>query len=82
MPWRRSCIRSAGQPRRKFSLDEVRILLRALGDPQLQLSLGADCGDQRKRLDGGYAGVDPDSSGMRTGLYTSPHLERPTSASG
>ena len=33
MPWCRSSIRGSGQPRRKFSLDEIRVLLAALGDP-------------------------------------------------
>jgi hypothetical protein len=68
---------SSGQPRRKFSLDEIRILLAALGDPHRRFPVRADCRNQRQRLNGRHAGLHPDRiSGLRTGLYTSPHLAR------
>jgi hypothetical protein len=52
----------AGQPRRKFSLDKVRILL-ARSAIRSGVFPRADCGDQREGLDGGDAGIDPDRSG-------------------
>jgi dihydrofolate synthase/folylpolyglutamate synthase len=66
-----------GQPRRRFSLDEVRILLNALGDPQTQFSAVLIAGTNGKGSTAATLASILSEAGRRTGLYTSPHLERP-----
>ncbi|MGD1105503.1 MAG: folylpolyglutamate synthase/dihydrofolate synthase family protein [Terracidiphilus sp.] len=66
-----------GQPRRKFSLDEVRVLLGALGDPQTQFPAVLIAGTNGKGSTASTLASILAESGCRTGLYTSPHLERP-----
>jgi dihydrofolate synthase/folylpolyglutamate synthase len=65
-----------GQPRRKFSLDEMRILLEALGDPQKQFPSLLIAGTNGKGSTAATLASILRASGLRTGLYTSPHLER------
>jgi dihydrofolate synthase/folylpolyglutamate synthase len=65
-----------GQPRRKFSLDEVRILLAALGDPHLGFRSVLIAGTNGKGSTASTLASILTASGARIGLYTSPHLER------
>jgi dihydrofolate synthase/folylpolyglutamate synthase len=65
-----------GQPRRKFSLDEIRILLAALGDPQLGFASVLIAGTNGKGSTAATLASILTASGLRTGLYTSPHLAR------
>jgi dihydrofolate synthase/folylpolyglutamate synthase len=67
----------AGQPRRKFSLDEMRTLLRALGDPQRRFRSVLIAGTNGKGSTAATLASILTAAGVRTGLYTSPHLERP-----
>ncbi len=67
----------AGQARRKFSLDEVRILLGALGDPQRRFPAVLIAGTNGKGSTAATLASILTEAGVRTGLYTSPHLERP-----
>ena len=67
----------ADQPRRKFSLEEVRTLLQALGDPQRQFRSVLIAGTNGKGSTAATLASILTASGLRTGLYTSPHLERP-----
>jgi dihydrofolate synthase / folylpolyglutamate synthase len=67
----------AGQPRRKFSLDEVRTLLRALGDPQLSFQAVLIAGTNGKGSTAATLASILTAAGLHCGLYTSPHLERP-----
>jgi len=67
----------AGQPRRKFSLDEVRILLAALGDPHRRFPAVLIAGTNGKGSTAATLASILTEAGLRTGLYTSPHLERP-----
>jgi dihydrofolate synthase/folylpolyglutamate synthase len=65
-----------GQPRRKFSLDEVRALLAALGDPHLRFRSVLIAGTNGKGSTAATLASILTASGARVGLYTSPHLER------
>ena len=65
-----------GQQRRKFSLDEVRTLLAALGDPHLSFRSVLIAGTNGKGSTAATLASILTTSGARTGLYTSPHLER------
>ena len=67
----------AGQARRKFSLDEVRILLAALGDPQRRFPAVLIAGTNGKGSTAATLASILTEAGLRAGLYTSPHLERP-----
>ena len=67
----------AGHARRKFSLDEVRTLLSALGDPQLRFPAVLIAGTNGKGSTAATLAAILTAAGRRTGLYTSPHLERP-----
>jgi len=67
---------SAGQPRRKFSLDEIRILLAALGNPQRRFPSVLIAGTNGKGSTAATLASILTASGIRTGLYTSPHLAR------
>lgn len=66
-----------GQPRRKFSLDEVRTLLAALGDPHRRFPSALIAGTNGKGSTAATLASILSASGLRTGLYTSPHLTRP-----
>ena len=65
-----------GQPRRKFSLDEVRVLLDALGNPHQRIRSVLIAGTNGKGSTASTLASILTASGVRTGLYTSPHLER------
>jgi dihydrofolate synthase/folylpolyglutamate synthase len=67
---------SPGQPRRKFSLDEIRILLAALGDPHRRFPAVLIAGTNGKGSTAACLASILTASGLRTGLYTSPHLAR------
>src|ERR1700722_5036505 len=68
---------SADQPRRKFSVDEVRILLDALGNPQMHFPSVLIAGTNGKGSTASTLASILTEAGQRTGLYTSPHLKRP-----
>jgi dihydrofolate synthase/folylpolyglutamate synthase len=65
-----------GGTRRKFSLDEVRTLLEALGNPQLRFRSVLIAGTNGKGSTASTLASILTASGVRAGLYTSPHLER------
>ena len=67
---------SSGQARRKFSLDEIRILLDALGLPHRRFPSVLIAGTNGKGSTAATLASILTASGVRTGLYTSPHLER------
>ncbi len=67
----------AGQARRKFSLDEIGTLLSALGDPHRRLKSVLIAGTNGKGSTAATLASILQESGVRTGLYTSPHLVRP-----
>ncbi|WP_109485838.1 bifunctional folylpolyglutamate synthase/dihydrofolate synthase [Occallatibacter savannae] len=66
-----------GQPRRKFSLDEIGTLLAALGNPHRTFPSVLIAGTNGKGSTASTLWSILTSSGLRTGLYTSPHLSRP-----
>jgi dihydrofolate synthase/folylpolyglutamate synthase len=68
---------TAGQPRRRFSLGEVRVLLDALGNPQTQFPSVLIAGTNGKGSTAATLASILSEAGLHTGLYTSPHLERP-----
>ena len=68
---------AAGQPRRRFSVDEVRILLDAVGDPQQHFPSVLIAGTNGKGSTASTLASILSEAGLRAGLYTSPHLERP-----
>ena len=67
----------AGHPRRKFSLDEVREVLGALGDPHRSFKSVLIAGTNGKGSTAATLASILKASGLRAGLYTSPHLQRP-----
>lgn len=66
-----------GVPRRKFSLEQVRTLLQALGNPQRAFPSVLIAGTNGKGSTASTLASILTAAGLRTGLYTSPHLERP-----
>ena len=69
---------SSGQPRRKFSLEEIRVLLGALGNPHHLFPAVLIAGTNGKGSTAATLASILTASGLRTGLYTSPHLAEPT----
>jgi len=67
---------SSGEPRRKFSLEEIRVLLASLGDPQKRFRSVLIAGTNGKGSTAATLASILTASGLRTGLYTSPHLAR------
>lgn len=65
-----------GRPRRKFSLAEFGVLLSELGDPQRRFPSVLIAGTNGKGSTASTLSSILRESGLRTGLYTSPHLER------
>lgn len=65
-----------GQPRRKFELSEMRILMEALGNPQLRFPSVLIAGTNGKGSTSATLASILSAGGYRTGLYTSPHLVR------
>jgi dihydrofolate synthase / folylpolyglutamate synthase len=66
-----------GQPRRKFSLAEIRTLLADLGDPHQRFPSLLIAGTNGKGSTAATLASIVKAAGMRVGLYTSPHLTRP-----
>ena len=66
----------AAGPRRKFSLDHIRTLLRELGDPQKSFPSVLIAGTNGKGSTASTLASMVHAAGLRTGLYTSPHLLR------
>ena len=65
-----------GAPRRKFSLDEIRILSAALGNPHAKFPSILVAGTNGKGSTSATLASIARASGLRVGLYTSPHLAR------
>src|ERR1700757_634797 len=65
-----------GLPRRKFSLAQVHTLLAALGDPQTRFPSVLIAGTNGKGSTASTLASILTESGLKAGLYTSPHLER------
>lgn len=66
---------NAGVPR-KWSLDHIRTLLHALGDPHLSFRSVLIAGTNGKGSTAATLASILNAAGLRTGLYTSPHLVR------
>jgi len=66
-----------GQPRRKFSLAEIGVLLEELGNPQRGFRSVLIAGTNGKGSTAATLASVLTASGVCTGLYTSPHLARP-----
>ncbi len=67
---------AAGPAPRKFSLDDIGTLLHALGDPQKCYRSVLIAGTNGKGSTAAMLASILSAAGMRTGLYTSPHLLR------
>lgn len=65
-------------PRRKFELDHMRVLAAALGDPQQRFPSILIAGTNGKGSTAATLAGILTAAGLRTGLYTSPHLTRVT----
>ena len=65
-----------GQARRKFKLDEMRVLAGALGHPEQKFSSVLIAGTNGKGSTAATLASILTTAGYRTGLYTSPHLSR------
>ena len=63
-------------PARKFDLAHIRILCQALGDPQRRFPSVLIAGTNGKGSTAATLASILTASGLRTGLYTSPHLAR------
>jgi dihydrofolate synthase / folylpolyglutamate synthase len=66
-----------GQPRRKFSLAEIGTLLQSLGNPHQRFRAVLIAGTNGKGSTAATLASILHASGLRTGLYTSPHLIQP-----
>jgi len=66
-----------GRARRKFSLAEIGVLLADMGNPQKAFASVLIAGTNGKGSTASTLASILRASGVRTGLYTSPHLERP-----
>lgn len=60
----------------KFALDNISTLARALGNPHLAVPCAHIAGTNGKGSTAAFLDAILRAAGMRTGLYTSPHLER------
>lgn len=65
-----------GQPRRKFDLNAMRVLMDALASPQMQFPAVLIAGTNGKGSTSATLASILRTGGYRTGLYTSPHLVR------
>lgn len=59
-----------------FKLDRIRELLRRLGDPHAALRIVHVAGTKGKGSTSAMIAAACEASGLRTGVYSSPHLER------
>jgi len=66
---------ATGEPR-KFSLDHIRVLLRELGDPQRSFPSVLIAGTNGKGSTAATLASITTAAGIKTALYTSPHLLR------
>ena len=66
----------ADEPRRKFNLEQMRILTAALGHPELQFRSVLIAGTNGKGSTAAMLANIVKTAGYRVGLYTSPHLSR------
>ncbi len=69
---------AAGFVPRKFALEHMRALLTALGEPQLRFKSVLIAGTNGKGSTAATLASVAHAAGIRTGLYTSPHLENVT----
>jgi dihydrofolate synthase / folylpolyglutamate synthase len=67
---------AATPARRKFSLDHIRALLKALGEPQRTFASVLIAGTNGKGSTASTLASITNAAGIKTGLYTSPHLLR------
>lgn len=65
-----------GKPRRKFSLEEIRVLLEALGNPHKRFPSVLIAGTNGKGSTAAALAGILRAARLGVGLYTSPHLER------
>jgi len=65
-------------PRRKFDLAQMRVLAAALGDPQKEFPAVLIAGTNGKGSTAATLASICAAAGLRTALYTSPHLSRAT----
>jgi dihydrofolate synthase / folylpolyglutamate synthase len=65
-----------GQPRRKFELNEMRVLAKELGHPERRFPSVLVAGTNGKGSTSATLASILNSAGYRVGLYTSPHLSR------
>ncbi|MGA7522521.1 MAG: folylpolyglutamate synthase/dihydrofolate synthase family protein [Acidobacteriaceae bacterium] len=65
-----------GQPRRKFRLEEMRTLVAALGHPEQRFRSVLIAGTNGKGSTSATLSAILLAAGYRSGLYTSPHLDR------
>jgi dihydrofolate synthase/folylpolyglutamate synthase len=65
-----------GVPRRKFWLEDMRILLKELGDPHLRFRSVLIAGTNGKGSTAATLASILAAAGYKVGLYTSPHLSR------
>src|SRR5579863_8355429 len=66
----------ASTPAHKFDLAHMRVLLEGLGNPQQQFPAVLIAGTNGKGSTAATLAAILIASGLRTGLYTSPHLVR------
>jgi dihydrofolate synthase/folylpolyglutamate synthase len=69
---------SPSAPRKKFDLAHMRVLANALGEPQRQFPSVLIAGTNGKGSTASTLASILTAAGVRTGLYTSPHLSRVT----
>ena len=69
---------SPGAPRRKFDLEHMRVLAEGLGNPQQRFPAVLIAGTNGKGSTAATLAAILSAAGLRTGLYTSPHLSRVT----
>ena len=65
-----------GAPRRKFTLEHIRSLLKEIGSPQQNFSSVLIAGTNGKGSTAATLASIAAAAGVRVGLYTSPHLLR------
>jgi dihydrofolate synthase/folylpolyglutamate synthase len=70
--------RAGGGAPRKFSLAHIRALLKALGEPQKSFASVLIAGTNGKGSTAATLASIAQAAGLKTGLYTSPHLVRVT----
>lgn len=68
---------AAGESRRKFDLEHMRVLMFALGSPERTFASILVAGTNGKGSTSSFLASILRQAGYRTGLYTSPHLSRP-----